>query len=110
MAVRAFLLLLAAGFVWIAEVFLAIGLYGALEPRLHAPLAALATALAAVVLTALFGMIALWRRRSPTFDASAAGLGALSAVTRFAERHPMATVAVAAGVGVLQAVLAGRRR
>lgn len=111
MAVRAFLLLLAAGFVWIAEAFLAIGLYGALEPRFQAPVAALLTALAAVLLTALFGAIALRRRRSsPALDASAVGLGALSAVTRFAERHPLATVAVAAGAGVLQAVLAGRRR
>lgn len=111
MAARALLLLLAAGFLWITEAFLAISLYTVLERHFHTPVAALLTAAAALVLTGLFAMVALWRRRSsPAFGASALGLGTLSTVTRFAERHPFATVAMAAGVGVLQAVIMGRRR
>ncbi|GGF64950.1 hypothetical protein GCM10007301_25910 [Azorhizobium oxalatiphilum] len=113
MAVRALLLFLAAGFVWITQAFLAISLYGLLERHMDAPLAALLTALAALALTGLLAMIALWRRKRPpsVFESgSALGIGALSAVNRFAERHPIATVALAAGAGVLQAVLMGRRR
>ncbi len=111
MAARAAFLLLAAGFLWIAEAFLAIGLFALLERHFHTPVAALLTALAALVLTGLFAMIALYRRRrSPGVGASLMGLETLSAVSGFAQRHPFATVAVAAVAGVLQAALFGRRR
>lgn len=111
MAARALLLILAAGFLWITEAFLAISLFSVLERHFHTPVAALLTGLAALALTGLFAMLGLWRRRSSSaLGASAIGLGTLSTVTRFAERHPFATVAMAAGAGVLQAVLFGRRR
>lgn len=112
MAKRALLLFLAAGFAWITQVFLAISLYAAIEPHLKAPLAALITAAATLALTGLLAAIALWRRQqpAPVLGASALGFSTLSAVSRFAERHPMATVAVAAGAGLLQALLATRRR
>lgn len=112
MARRALLLFLAAGFGFIAQGFLAVGLYCLLEPRLHPPLAALVTALVALALTGMLATIALWRRRqpAPVLGASVLGFNTLTAVTRFAERHPMATLAAAAGAGLLQAVLSSRRR
>lgn len=111
MAARALLLILAAGFLWITEAFLAISLFTVLDRHFHTPVAALLTAVAALVLTGMFAMLGLWRRRSsPAFGAGALGLWTLSTVSRIAERHPFATVAVAAGLGVLQAVLFGRRR
>ncbi|MGU3496840.1 hypothetical protein ACLBXM_22580 [Xanthobacteraceae bacterium A53D] len=113
MATRALLLFLAAGFVWITQAFLAISLFALLQQHMEPALAGLLTALAALVLTGLLAAIALHRRRrEPSmFEGPAAmGLGAFSAVNGFAQRNPLATVAIAAGVGVLQAFLTRRRR
>ncbi|MFG1462388.1 hypothetical protein V5F77_05760 [Xanthobacter sp. DSM 24535] len=108
MAVRALLLVVAAGFLWIGAAFLAICLYQALNQHYDSTLAALFTALAGFVVAGLFGVIAVSGRRSQGM--APLSLGAFASVTRVAERHPIATVAVAALIGVGQALLFGRRR
>ncbi|MFG1396482.1 hypothetical protein [Roseixanthobacter pseudopolyaromaticivorans] len=108
MAARALLIFLAAGFLWIGGAFLAICLYQALSNHYDPTLAALFTALAGFVVAGMFAGIAMSGRRSQGI--APLSLGAFTSVTRIAERHPIATVAVAALIGVGQAILFGRRR
>ncbi|MFG1421812.1 hypothetical protein [Roseixanthobacter liquoris] len=108
MAARALLIFLAVGFLWIGAAFLAICLYHALSQHYDPTLAALFTALAGFVVAGLFAAIATTGRRSQGI--APLSLSAFASVTRVAERHPIATVAVAALIGVGQAVLFGRRR
>jgi ABC-type uncharacterized transport system permease subunit len=108
MAARALLIFLAVGFLWIGAAFLAICLYQALSQHYDPTLAALFTALAGFVVAGLFAAIATAGRRNQGI--APLSLGAFASVTRVAERHPIATVAVAALIGVSQAVLFGRRR
>ncbi len=110
MALRAGLLFVAAGLVWIGTVFLGIGLYQALLLWLAPWAAGLLTGLAGFLLAGLAALIAKpSRRRTASMGAMPFG-AATETVSRAVENHPLAAIAAAAAVGLIQSLIFGRRR
>lgn len=112
MAVRIALTFVAVLFLCIGLVFLGIGLYQALLLAFQPWAAALMTGLTAMIIGGLFGLVGShWASRPGVGGYGAAGLGAASAsIGRAVETNPIVAIGAAALVGLVQAMIFGRRR
>ncbi len=111
MVVRIALMFVAALFLCLGSVFMGIGVYNALLLAFAPWAAALLTAVAAFVVAGLFALVGShWSSRSSGAYGGAA-LGAASAsISRAVESSPVVAIGAAALVGLVQALIFGRRR
>ena len=110
MVVRIALMFVAALFLCLGAVFLGIGLYHALLLAFAPWAAALLTGVAAFAVAGLFALVGSHCSRSSGAYGGAA-LGAASAsISRAVEGSPVVAIGAAALVGLLQALIFGRRR
>ncbi|TCT03927.1 hypothetical protein [Aquabacter spiritensis] len=112
MVQRAVLLFVAVVFLCTGTAFLGVGLYHALLLSLAPWAAGLITGGIGLALAGLLAAIATRRRRvvaAAPLTGSAFGF-ATSSVSRAVENHPLAAIAAAAAVGLIQSMILGRRR
>lgn len=112
MVVRIALMFVAALFLCLGSVFLGIGVYNALLLAFAPWAAALLTAVSAFVVGGLFALVGShWSSRSSSGAYGGAALGAASAsISRAVESSPVVAIGAAALVGLVQALIFGRRR
>lgn len=111
-AVRIALMVVAVLFLCMGAVFLGIGLYQALLLAFQPWAAALMTGCGAIILGGLFALVGShWSSRSSGSAYGGAALGAASAsIGRAVESNPIVAIGAAALVGLVQALIFGRRR
>ena len=97
---------------FVAALFLGIGVYNALLLAFAPWAAALLTAVSAFVVGGLFALVGShWSSRSSSGAYGGAALGAASAsISRAVESSPVVAIGAAALVGLVQALIFGRRR
>lgn len=101
MVMRGVMVATMAGFLWLAEAWLAYGLFVGLSPSFGVPLAAVATAAACL---AILGIIALAWPKEPVQAPAATAASELVSIARIAEERPFLGIALSALIGAGKAI------
>ncbi|WP_127090789.1 hypothetical protein [Aquabacter cavernae] len=111
MVARVALFSVAGIFFCLGTAFLGVGLYSALLLAMAPWAAGLLTGFIALVISGLFAIVGAHWKSSSNSALGSAGLGAAAAsLSRVVETNPMVAIGAAALVGIVQAVMFGKRR